>query len=428
MLQKLVVYRLILADAAQRKIAPILAKFQAAKARLMFLIGAKVVASRSLSVASRMSNSGYVEQVRAHWDDFVAAFPSTVSLNVPRWAARDRSIVLRTPGGSGEGSWKGILLIKFTYISSYYFRNLSFQRLTDDYHVFLEPSWMGYCDPDILFWATTGNTVFVQASEAKDRQFLTELSRNLVPVEFGSGNWVDDRIFRPLPGVDARKEFDVVYVSNRGSHKRNHVYFKAVHDAARLRQGFRAAFVCSSWGGRRDVIRDLISHYKVEDCVEVFDSLSHHEVNEVLNRSKCCVLLSRKEGSNRSLFESMFSGTPVILLKENVGVNKAYINSETGAIVPECQFVEGMLEVTANYGRYRPREWAMRCISPHATRRSMVRAIRDAFPDEPISERDIRLKVNGPELRYYDEARPDEHHELVDALLNAYESRNPVSN
>ena len=51
---------------------------------------------------------------------------------------------------------------------------------------------MGYCDADILFWMLADEPVFVQASESRDRRFLSQLATNLVPLEMGSGDWVDD--------------------------------------------------------------------------------------------------------------------------------------------------------------------------------------------------------------------------------------------
>jgi len=174
--QYLTAYRWVLYDSIRSKFTPALARCRALEAQALFTAGRPVSACRHLAEASRLANSSYAPEVRRRWSDFERAFPDLVTGDVSRETASGRSIVLRVPGRSAAGSWKGILLIKFTATFSYYFRNVDFKRLTRDYHVFLEPSWMGYCDPDILFWGQAGNPVFVEASEVRDRKFLVDLN------------------------------------------------------------------------------------------------------------------------------------------------------------------------------------------------------------------------------------------------------------
>ena len=410
--------RWIFQDNVQLAALPTVAKAAAGLSRLCQLVHLDRQSCSLLSSASRFANSGYADRVAANWDIFQNSFETLVSTGVTEESAARRTIILRHPGTAHNRAWKGILVITFTRTSSFYYRHIDFRRLANEYHVFLEPSWMGYCDPDILFWALSSAPVFVEASEIRDRQFLATLNRNLIAVDFGASDWVDERIFQPLPNV--RKIYDVTYVANRGAYKRPHVFFRAVKKAVAKNSQFRAAFVCASWGGSRDTIRDLIEHYGLGDNLVLLESLSTEEVNTVLNQSKLCVLLSRKEGSNRSLFEAMFANTPALVLSENVGVNKSYFNAETGVVADEADLAEAIVSVSGRYFEFRPRQWAMQNISAHATRRKLISAIQKANPEEPIREPDVRLKVNRPEVCFYDDDTRSIHVAEARAVLRRY--------
>jgi glycosyltransferase involved in cell wall biosynthesis len=228
--------------------------------------------------------------------------------------------------------------------------------------------------------------------------FLAGLKSHLIPVPFGSSDWVNHRVFFP---TEEPKTFDAVYVANYAPLKRVHVLFRALRQITRGGSPFRAALVCSSWGGKRDVVHQLIDYYGVGENLTVFEDLERDEVNSVLNLSKCNLLLSLKEGSNRSLFEAMFAGTPVMLLDENTGVNRDYINEETGMVVPEVGLSEGLQRMAGTFERYRPREWAMENISPEVTTRKLARVLQDANSGNRNFD-DLLVKTNDPEAVYFD--------------------------
>ena len=136
----LTAYSWLLSDVMKARFTPLVSRLLEVQSRLLFAAGRNVAACRALAASSRMSNSELVDGVVTHLGDFKRAIPSLVSPGVNRDVARGRSIVLRRPGRSAKSRWKGILVIKFTVTSAYYFYNIDFRRLTRDYHVVLEPS------------------------------------------------------------------------------------------------------------------------------------------------------------------------------------------------------------------------------------------------------------------------------------------------
>ena len=319
-------------------------------------------------------------------------------------AAR-RSMVLKWPRRGADGIEKGVLLITFTTSFTYFHFHLDLELLQQWFTVVLEPSWAGYCIGEILFWAGPDRPpVVVQSTEKTDFEFLAQLRTNLVPVDFGASNWVDHEVFRKLDGCE--KIYDAVYVANYKPIKRHHVLFRAI---AELRDpGYRLALVCTPWGGTKQTVYDLMDHYGVRQNVVVFEGLPAQKVNEVLNASKVSVLLSLKEGSNRSLFEAFFADVPGILLKDNVGVNKSYLNAQTGRIIEEHELAATLTFFREHWSEYQPREWALANISAPVTTRALEDVLGRLARErgEPWT-RGLHVKVNRPEVEYLEGRPPD---------------------
>jgi glycosyltransferase involved in cell wall biosynthesis len=284
-------------------------------------------------------------------------------------------------------------------VSSYYYRNIDIDQLARYFHIVLEPSWSGYMDADILFWTTkTREQVFVQSSELRDRVALECLCSNLVPISIGASDWVDYRNFTPL---EREKTYDSIYVANTSPVKRIHIYLKAIRKIVReYDPTYRGVLVCAAWGGKAAEIQGLIDHYGVGANCKLQLSLTQGELSELLSACKVNVLLSLKEGSNRSLFESMFCNLPVIALADNIGVNKSYINEYTGALVYEDRLSEVLLHMAANWRNYQPRRWALQHISPEATTAKLLAVIAARSGEVPATDSRTFIKINNPEVSY----------------------------
>ncbi len=117
----------------------------------------------------------------------------------------------------------------------------------------------------------------------------------------------------------------------------------------------------------------LIDLYGVRKHLDIYQSLPPPEVNRVLNQSKVNLILSLREGANKSVFEGFFADVLGIVLRHNIGINKSHINEYTGRLIDERELPQVLLWFREHYRDFRPREWAMQNISPHATTAKLER-------------------------------------------------------
>ncbi len=321
-----------------------------------------------------------------------------VSYGVSSNEAALRSIIIRWPVYENNGFVsKGILIIKFTKVFSYYLRNIDINKLAKHFHIVLEPSWSGYFDADILSWALeTREYVFVEATELLDRIALNALTTNLVPLSFGASDWVDNNSYYEQ---DCDKQYDSIYVANTSHIKRVVRYLKAIKKITKNSDpDYKGCLVCASWGGKQEIIRSLPKYFGIECNIEIHFSLNREALNKVINSSKVNILLSYKEGSNKSLFESMFTNVPVICIAENIGVNKCYINEHTGLLISDRFLEDGLLQMKDSWKKYQPKKWAMENISPEKTTEKLLAILeaRDGIHDSC----EVYTKTNNPECSY----------------------------
>lgn len=297
---------------------------------------------------------------------------------------------------SGE---KGALIVKFTAIFAMLRTHYDLAGLLRDYYFILEPSYSGYCTPEILgFLDYRDSAVIVQAAEKMDYEFLQRLDSNLIPIEMGSSNWVDDRVFCDLK---LRKEYDCIMVALWGDIKRHYLLFDAVRKIGD--PGFRVCLVGRPWGRRLHEMEELAEFYGVRKNIDFFEKLKPHEVNVMLNKAKVNLLLTLKEGANKSIFEGFFANVPGLVLKENIGVNKSYFNQQTGRVVPQKDLTRTLLWFRNNYVRFQPRKWALENISPKISTARIEKKLKSIADEqgEPWT-RSLVVKVNRPECEYYD--------------------------
>jgi glycosyltransferase involved in cell wall biosynthesis len=164
----------------------------------------------------------------------------------------------------------------------------------------------------------------------------------------------------------------------------------------------RAALVVAGWGDNQQVFADLVAHYNLGRSLDVFHGLSQPELNVLLNQARTSVLFSRKEGSNKTLFESMFAGTPALLLENNRGANRDHFNSDTGFLFSEQTFPDSILRFRdpAYSASFSPRDWAMTHISPEVTTSKIIRSLQSAHGAAHLNPAPLFLKVNSPEATY----------------------------
>ncbi|ARU28266.1 glycosyltransferase [Cellvibrio sp. PSBB006] len=348
------------------------------------------------SLRYRLSSSGV-----AFFNKYVVTdaygLTQLVSQGVTIEEAASRTIILLWPEITHNEVKKGIVLLKFTRTFSYFLRNTHIEEMQKYFIFVLEPSWAGYADPDILAWMSKTERVIVQSSELQDRVFLNCLPKSFVPVSFGSGNWVNSHEFMPH---SKEKIFDSIYIANTNPIKRVKRYVDAVKNlVAKGHDQYRGCLVCAAWGDNEKIIRQLVQSVGMDAFITLKFSLPKEEVVDLVGQSKTNILLSYKEGSNRSLFESMFCDVPVICLSENIGVNKAYINEFTGLLIPDAQLEDGLQWMQSSYQEFHPRKWALENISAEKTTDCLFE-VSKARAYQNLSSETMHVKVNAPEAQY----------------------------
>lgn len=318
--------------------------------------------------------------------------------------AAGRTIVIKWPLFEGNDCLaKGVLIITFTRTFSYFLRNIDLEALEKYFHIVLEPSWSGYADPDILAFMGRVKKIIVQSSEVQDRALLNCFPDTFVAASFGASDWVDTKIFFPS---SQKKKYDSIYIANTNPIKRVKRYLDAIKNIVDSGNNhYVGCLVCASWGGAKELIAAMVNRYNLGSNVVLKFDLSTESVIENLNQSKINILLSYKEGSNRSLFESMFCGTPVICIYENVGVNKAYINEYTGLLVLDANLEMALLWASKNYFSFDARKWAVDNIAPVKTTEKLYKLIASRLENNAnpvLIENKILIKTNNPEVSYFD--------------------------
>lgn len=351
-----------------------------------------------------------------------SALNAKVSVGVGIGEAAERSIIVKWPSYDNGSVNKGVIIITFTRTFSYYLRNVDLEVMAEHFVFMLEPSWSGYADPDILAFCGRLQNVIVAASEVEDRVLLNCFPETFISASFGASDWVDAKVFE---NKKMAKIYDSIYIANTNPIKRVKRYLDAIRNIVRSGQrDYVGCLVCASWGGAEELIKKLVDSYQLSDNLVLKFSLGRDQVIECLNQSKVNILLSFKEGSNRSLFESMFCETPVICLSENVGVNKSYINEFTGLLIPDAFLEASLLWFSNNHQRYQTRRWAEENISPRKTSEKLRDLINSRLSkDAQVGS--LYVKTNNPEVSYLDYAHID-HNVFTKEVLQLFGAKDAV--
>lgn len=366
--------------------------------KVLLAFNAKKLALKFLLASIRYSYSGVaISCLSKNMDRFEDELAIAVSEGVSEQEAFGRSIILSFPKEKDGVIVKGVFLITFTRTCAFFLRSEYFKKLDELFVFILEPSWAGYADPDLLSFINRAEHCYLEATEIKDRAFLNALYPSGVTLSFGAGNWVDETIFNPR---NINKRYDSIYVANMNPAKRIYRYVEAIKNIVNgVDPNYRAILVCASWGsGSISEVQDYIEKNHLEENIELSSGLSQTDMMQRISESKSSILLSFKEGSSRILFESMMLDVPVICLSENIGVNKSYINENTGILISDRFLESALIALKHSWMDYGARNWAVRNISPAVTTEMLA-----IFLEEKLGGKcnlELYEKVNMPEVEY----------------------------
>ena len=298
---------------------------------------------------------------------------------------------------------KGVILLKYARTFSAVHALLDMRALHERYTFVLEPCWAGYCDPSLLMFVAPGNPVFVQCFTREDYELVTRIGEPLVPLRLGPADWVDADLFSPPSSVE--KTHDVVMVANWARHKRHVQLFRALKRISD--RHIRVLLIGFPWGGRtaEDIRREAAAEAGAHISVDVVERLTAGEVADRVSRCKVFVFLSRKEGDNKALVESMFLDVPVIVYDKTIGGAASRVNPSTGILASDEQLADKIRDMLDRHQEFAPRQWACSHSGSAVATRVLDEEIRRVVTraggryTESIVE-----KANSPNLAYKDPA------------------------
>lgn len=330
---------------------------------------------------------------------------SRVRFRPPDWEVekrnpRSQGQIFALKPSNPDTAEKGVLLIKYTKAIRRFVALFDVASVVSNYTLVLEPSSWGYEDSTFMFYLGSDAEIVVQAPYERDYRFLREFDQNLVPIRIGAGDWVDATVFRKRE--DVTEEFDIAMVSSWHPLKRHKDLFAVIPEVEEaLKRKLRVALVGYPAGWTSERIRKLSKKYEVEDRCRIYESVPHEKVARILAGSKVYVLLSRREGANKALYESLFADTPVIVPKGHRGINDKHIGKETGTRFQTGELGAALVDVLRDPSRFSPRKWA----EEHTGYRNATRKLNDLLRNKAHRENrpwtvDIVPKVNAPNQEY----------------------------
>ncbi len=322
---------------------------------------------------------------------FWRKFPFLDRLNL-----RGNLILLKAPAKNE----RGVLLLTYTGAFQFFLETFDIAEISKQYTIVLEPSWATFPEPYMGFFGWSDPPAICEMISQEAADLVTNAGIPLSTIAIGAQDWVDTDVFKPIPGVD--KEFDVVMVAAFAPWKRHAILFQAIRKLRPLR--LRVALIGNQWGWTRAEFEEHIHKNGVEDNCTVFQGISPFQVNEVLNRSKVNVLLTRIEGGNRALSEALSANVPSIVYRHIMGPRRTDINRMTGVFSEDAELSDVLLQMLKDYKTFEPREWYLKNSGYRNSTRKLNQALR-ALASERGEKwtRDIAEKVNRPDAVYANE-------------------------
>ena len=321
---------------------------------------------------------------------------SVINANKP---FHKRLIILSPP----KKGMRGVLLLKYTYYFFYLSQVFDLDKLLDKYILVLEPSFSAYFNPSILYLIGRPEPIIIQASETVDYEFIENLDMNLIPIDIGANCWVDSNTFFPMSNV--AKNYDIIMVSLWADFKRHYHLFEIL-SKCKNKDKIRVALVGLPWPKTLQDIKRIAEYYGINHCIEFFEKLSQEKVNILLNESKVYLLLSKKEGFNKSIIEAMYANTPGFLLEGfNYGQHYSYINKQTGGFIHPSKLVEFIENIDSilQTNNFSPNKWILKHMCVENSMAKLFALLSKIEKEMNIEiNKEMAIKINTPDCDYRD--------------------------
>lgn len=278
--------------------------------------------------------------------------PSRKFLESPENFLESMAIILKSPS-DGE---KGLILIAYNYAFPTFALIFDLHKIMQKYHIVLEPSTARYLMPEILLFKYLNEKIFIETGEPRDAQFLNRFLNNTQSIPIAANWWIDSRIFNE--DSNEPKTYDLIMVSSWLKLKRHKLLFKSLKRLKDRGKLFRCALVGYPIDMTKEDILRLAKRYEVEGLIEVFERIPQKDIPKLYQRSKLNLLLSKREGFNRSVIEGMYCNVPCLIRRNfNFGHNYDYINEKTGSYFLDKQLDTAIERALDNLDKFEPKKW-----------------------------------------------------------------------
>lgn len=300
---------------------------------------------------------------------------------------------------------KGVLYLKYNESFKQFITLFELEKISKHYRIVLEPSTWGYMDEVFHLFIGKDSDIIVQAQDENDYMTIKNMNVNLIPIRLGSGDWVDADLFNNV--TEEIKIYDIVMIASWLKIKRHKTLFKAV--AKSKLKNIKIALIGYPWGFRtRKDIEKEAKRFNILNQIDFYENIPSQKVAEIIKKSKVSVMLSKREGANRAIYECLLCGTPVVLCKFNRGVNKNIINSETGCLADDDELGEVLSSMIKNYAKYNTASWARKNIGREVAHKKLNDLLKDLAVNKKEEYLSDICKIKASNAPYvYDRDRID---------------------
>ena len=326
----------------------------------------------------------------------------------------DLILLKRYNAATGE---KGVIMLKYTQSLWRFPAMFDLPALASRYAFVLEPSSWGYEDPGFFLYVGADADVVVQSPWRRDHAFIDQLNSNLEAIRIGAGDWVDPAIFSSTKPLRERR-FDLVAVSAWSALKRHEDLFRAVSALKASGRKLQIALIGYPVDWTQEKIRQLARKHGIEDQCMIYEAVPQSVVAQVVGDARLYVLMSRREGANRALYEALWCDTPVAVFEAHRGVNTDIISDEVGTLYDANGLDPAIARVLDNPDRYHARAWAERNTGYRNSTVALSAALRQraAARGLPWTE-DLAEKINAPDMLYANSLDVERFADEYDSLL-----------
>jgi len=309
--------------------------------------------------------------------------------------------------GTGE---KGVLILTYNYLFQAFHSIYRTEELRQYYWVVLEPSDPHIEDPGYALFG--GWSVVVEAGNPVVRSGLQMLGDFFEPVPLSSSDWTDPDTFRPMP--NPTKVYDLIMIADWSRNKQHLWLFRTL---AQIRRPLKVVLVGAPWQRRREAVVAEAKKCGVSDQIEIYERVRPEEVNRLLNLSRVNLLLSRREGGNKALYEAMFADIPSIVYRHCQGLDHSCVNEQTGVLVNDDELADAIVAVLNTPMQFSPRSWALE----NTGCTNSTRKLNDRLQELSLARGEpwttgVAAKANRPELEYKSQQDAERLRPVLDHL------------